>query len=154
MAEKLSGITTQYHMFVDNQVLTKDQLNGFIDYFEDQHRLSRVFLHGVGTVCGFKLHHNSPEGTVTLSRGVGVTTDGDLILLRKDIAGSSEKSIDLKEIQFTHFRKFGDNFANYPFFRKKRMVAKQKPSWIYGRYCLSKPKGRNRWGKCPTWETR
>ena len=119
MAEKLSGITTQYHMFVDNQVLTKDQLNGFIDYFEDQHRLSRVFLHGVGTVCGFKLHHNSPEGTVTLSRGVGVTTDGDLILLRKDIAGSSEKSIDLKEIQFTHFRKFGDNFANYPFFRKK-----------------------------------
>lgn len=119
MAEKLSGITTQYHMFVDNQVLTKDQLNGFIDYFEDQHRLSRVFLHGVGTVCGFKLYHNSPEGTVTLSRGVGVTTDGDLILLRKDIAGSPEKSIDLKEIQLTHFRKFGDNFANYPFFKKK-----------------------------------
>lgn len=119
MAEKLSGITTQYHTFVDNQVLTKDQLNGFIDYFEDQHRLSRVFLHGVGIVCGFKLRLSNPEKTVTITQGVGVTTDGDLILLRKDITGSPEKSIDLKEIQLTHFRKFGDNFANYPFFRKK-----------------------------------
>jgi len=119
MEEKLSGITTQYHTFVDNQVLTKDQLNGFIDYFEDHHRLSRVFLHGAGIVCGFKLYFNCPEKTVTLSQGVGVTTDGDLILLRKNIAGSPEKSIDLKEIQLTHFRKFGDHHANYPFFRKK-----------------------------------
>ncbi|MCE5204599.1 MAG: PKD domain-containing protein [Porphyromonadaceae bacterium] len=119
MAEKLSGITTQYHTFVDNQVLTKDQLNEFIDYFEDQHRLSRVFLHGVGIVCGFKLQLNSTEKAVTITQGVGVTTDGDLILLRKNITGTPEKSIDLKEIQLTHFRKFGDNFANYPFFRKK-----------------------------------
>lgn len=119
MAEKLSGITTQYHTFVDNQVLTKDQLNEFIDYFEDQHRLSRVFLHGVGIVCGFKLRLNSPGKTVTITQGVGVTTDGDLILLRKNITGTPEKSIDLKEIQLTHFRQFGDHFANYPFFRKK-----------------------------------
>ena len=119
MAEKLSGITTQYHTFVDNQVLTKDQLNEFIDYFEDQHRLSRVFVHGVGIVCGFKLRLNSPGKTVTITQGVGVTTDGDLILLRKNITGTPEKSIDLKEIQLTHFRQFGDHFANYPFFRKK-----------------------------------
>ena len=119
MAEKLTEITTQYHTFVDNQVLTKDQLNGFIDYFEDQHRLSRVFLHGVGIVCGFKLHFDNSGKTVTITQGVGVTTDGDLILLRKNIPESPEKSIDLKEIKFTHFRKFEDNFANYRFFRRK-----------------------------------
>ncbi|MGC9356212.1 MAG: hypothetical protein ACP5D9_20360, partial [Mariniphaga sp.] len=119
MAEKLTEITTQYHTFVDNQVLTKDQLNGFIDYFEDQHRLSRVFLHGVGIVCGFKLRFDSSGKTVTITQGVGVTTDGDLILLRKNIPESPEKSIDLKEIKFTHFRKFEDNFANYRFFRRK-----------------------------------
>jgi len=119
MAEKLTEITTQYHTFVDNQVLTKDQLNGFIDYFEDQHRLSRVFLHGVGIVCGFKLRFDNSGKTVTITQGVGVTTDGDLILLRKNIPESPENSIDLKEIKFTHFRKFEDNFANYRFFRRK-----------------------------------
>jgi PKD repeat protein len=119
MAEKLTKITTQYYTFVDNQVLTEDQLNGFIDYFEDQHRLSRVFLHGVGLVCGFKLRFDNSGKTVTISQGVGVTTDGDLILLRENIPESPEKSIDLKEIKFTHFRKFGDNFANYRFFRRK-----------------------------------
>ncbi|WP_372935130.1 PKD domain-containing protein [Mariniphaga sediminis] len=118
MAEKLTEITTQYHTFVDNQVLTKDQLNGFINYFEDQHRLSRVFLNGVGVVCGFKLKYNNSAKTVTISQGVGVTTDGDLILLRKNVPLSTDKSIDLKEIKFTHFRKFEDNFANYAFFRR------------------------------------
>lgn len=128
MADKLSGITTQYHTFVDNQVLTKDQLNGFIDYFEDQHRLSRVFLHGVGIVCGFKLHLNSSEKTLTITQGVGITTDGDLILLRKNIAGKPEKSIDFKEMKLTHFRKFGDHFANYSFFKKKEAGSETETS--------------------------
>lgn len=128
MADKLSGITTQYHTFVDNQVLTKDQLNGFIDYFEDQHRLSRVFLHGVGIVCGFKLHVNSSEKTLTITQGVGITTDGDLILLRKNITGKPEKTIDFKEMKLTHFRTFGDNFANYPFFKKKEAGSETETS--------------------------
>jgi hypothetical protein len=50
MAQKLTEISTQYHTFVDNQVLTKDQLNGVISYFEDQDRMSRVILSGVGIV--------------------------------------------------------------------------------------------------------
>lgn len=61
MAAKLTEITTQYHTFVDDQVLTKDQLNGFISYFEDQDRMTRAFLHGVGTVCGFKLKNVSEK---------------------------------------------------------------------------------------------
>ena len=117
MAKKLMGITTQYNKFVDNQVLTKDQLNGVIEYFEDQHRLSRVFLSGVGIVCGFKLQFNTSAKTVIISQGIGVTTDGDLILLNKSIDGSSEKSIDLNNISFTHFRRFEDNSASYSFFR-------------------------------------
>jgi len=42
METKLTDITTNYSKFVDNQVLTKDQLNAFIDYFDDQDRLSRI----------------------------------------------------------------------------------------------------------------
>lgn len=118
MATKLSEITTQYHTFEDNQVLTKDQLNEFIDYFEDQDRLSRIFLSGVGIVCGFELSLDSGKPSVTISQGAGVTTDGDLIKLRKNIAGSGLKSIDLSSVEYTHYKPFEDSFANYKFFKK------------------------------------
>ncbi|MFW5756952.1 MAG: hypothetical protein ACOCWK_10130, partial [Tangfeifania sp.] len=118
MAEKLEKITTHYHTFVDNQVLTKDQLNQFIGYFEDQHRLSRVFLHGVGTVCGFKLNLNPAENQIIISQGVGVTTDGDLIQLKKAVPEEPFKSIDLEKLQYGFFKKFEDNVVGYDFFRK------------------------------------
>ena len=118
MATKLSEITTQYHTFEDNQVLTKDQLNEFIDYFEDQDRLSRICLSGVGIVCGFELNLDTGKPSVTISQGAGVTTDGDLIKLRKNIAGSGRKSIDLSSVEYTHYKPFEDRFANYKFFKK------------------------------------
>lgn len=118
MATKLAEITTQYHTFEDNQVLTKDQLNEFINYFEDQDRLSRICLSGVGIVCGFKLSLDSGKPSVTISQGAGVTTDGDLVKLRKNIAGSGLKSIDLSAIEYTHYKPFEDSFANYKFFKK------------------------------------
>ena len=36
---KLVDISTQYSKFNKNQVLTETQLNGFLDYFDDQDRL-------------------------------------------------------------------------------------------------------------------
>ena len=118
MATKLAEITTQYHTFEDNQVLTKDQLNEFINYFEDQDRLSRICLSGVGIVCGFELSLDAGKPSVTVSQGAGVTTDGDLIKLRKNIAGSGLKSIDLSSIEYTHYKPFEDSFANYKFFKR------------------------------------
>ncbi len=55
MNTKLDNVTTQYRKFNDNQALTEGQLNEFIDYFEDQDRLSRTRLSGVGVVCGFSI---------------------------------------------------------------------------------------------------
>jgi len=118
MATKLAEITTQYHTFEDNQVLTKDQLNEFINYFEDQDRMSRIFLSGVGIACGFELSYDPAKPSITISQGVGVTTDGDLIKLKKNIDGSSLKSIDLSAIEYTHYKPVEDGFANYKFFKK------------------------------------
>jgi PKD repeat protein len=122
MATKLNEITTQYHTFVDNQVLTKDQLNEFIGYFEDQDRLSRIFLSGVGIVCGFNLRFDSSKPSVTITQGAGVTTDGDLIKLRKDIPESPFKTIDFEEIEYRWVKKFEDSFANYRFFKRLQTV--------------------------------
>ncbi len=121
MAAKLTEITTQYHTFVDNQVLTKDQLNEFISYFEDQDRMSRIFLTGTGIICGFKLSYNATSKTITISQGTGITSDGDLLKLQNSIDGSILKSIDLEQIEYSWVKKFEDNFANYRFF--KRLVS-------------------------------
>src|SRR2546423_14089453 len=78
----LDQITTGYTVFEENQVLTDKQLNSVADYFDDQTRLTRVQLLGVGIVCG--LRPSVLNDLVRLSKGVGVTTDGDLLSLPAD----------------------------------------------------------------------
>ncbi|PKV49120.1 hypothetical protein ATE84_1137 [Aquimarina sp. MAR_2010_214] len=95
---KLEEITTQYRSFVDDQVLTAEQLNTIIDYFEDQNRLTRICLSGVGVVCGLEVNYVE-NSSITVSNGCGVTTDGDLI---KYVAQT-----------YTHFRSFEDRDAEY-----------------------------------------
>ncbi len=122
MEAKLKKITTQYHTFEDNQVLTKDQLNEFINYFEDQDRMSRVFLSGVGIVCGFELIINSTKTIITISQGAGVTTDGDLLKLQKKFKKSELKTIDLTKVDYKYFKDFDDKFASYKSFKKQAGV--------------------------------
>ncbi len=123
MSTKLNEITTQYRKFNTNQVLTEDQLNEFLDYFEDQGHLSRVGLSGVGIVCGFKVTYNAPNKTITITQGYGVTTDGDLLTLQNPILTASEtisnilKSIDLTSKTYTHYRAYSNEHIKYkPFF--------------------------------------
>lgn len=119
MNTKLDNLTTQYRKFNANQVLTEGQLNEFIDYFEDQDRLSRTRLGGVGIVCGFKsaiVSGASNSGTgINITQGAGVTTDGDLITLREK--QSENISIDLTSKDYTFYRNFVDTYK-YPYFIK------------------------------------
>lgn len=132
---KLTDITTSYHSFVKDQVLTETQLNEFLDYFDDQDRLTRISLSGVGIVCGFEpriesyLDSNSqPQEKLIIKQGCGVTTDGDLIHLRKKgIDDPLKKSIDLVEMPYTNYKIFSDDNAKYaPFFD---INAVQMPIW-------------------------
>ncbi|WP_297099567.1 PKD domain-containing protein [uncultured Draconibacterium sp.] len=116
MASKLTEITTKYHTFVDNQVLTETQLNEFITYFDDQDRLTRVFLNGVGLVCGFKVSKSGAN--ITISQGVGVTTDGDLIQLQKAVDNSPLKNIVTGSLTYSMYKKFKDDAASYERFRR------------------------------------
>ncbi|MDX2361906.1 MAG: PKD domain-containing protein [Crocinitomicaceae bacterium] len=81
MSQKLDHITPTYHSFVPNQILTDQELNEVVNYFEDQGRLTRICLSGVGIVCGFKLSLSEDASSITLTQGAGVTTDGDLFHL-------------------------------------------------------------------------
>ena len=78
----LDDITTRYTVFEKDQVLTHDQLNDLAGYLDDQERLTRVGLLGVGIVAGLRVSLSGAGVAVT--RGVGVTTDGDLLRLPAD----------------------------------------------------------------------
>lgn len=134
MNAKLDNVTTQYRKFNENQVLTDGQLNEFIDYFEDQDRLSRTLLSGVGIVCGFKstitssslvpdvMEKIAPQkaenalDTIVITQGAGVTTDGDLITLRTGKEKSSDVTIDFDTKNYRYFREYKDK-VRYDHFR-------------------------------------
>ncbi len=114
MNTKLDNVTTQYRKFNVNQALTEGQLNEFIDYFEDQDRLSRTRLSGVGVVCGLKSEYK--DTTLSITQGAGVTTDGDLITLRQKGEKASEVLIDFSNIQYKYYRDYTDE-VRYEHFR-------------------------------------
>lgn len=137
MNTKLDNVTTQYRKFNDNQALTEGQLNEFIDYFEDQDRLSRTRLSGVGVVCGFQSEYieleilptlaektarsvdrdlEIPFDTIAITQGAGVTTDGDLITLRQVEDKKSEAVIDFQAKNYRYYRNYVD-VAEYEHFR-------------------------------------
>ena len=126
MNTKLDNITTQYRKFNVNQALTEGQLNEFIDYFEDQDRLSRTRLNGVGIVCGFEAMltvmngrelHTLPMDQrhlgflyITITQGAGVTTDGDLVTLRNRDFETKESSIDIRTKNYKYYKAFTDGY--------------------------------------------
>ncbi|MPT33768.1 hypothetical protein [Flavobacterium sp. WV_118_3] len=137
MNTKLDSITTQYRKFNVNQALTEGQLNEFIDYFEDQDRLSRTRLSGVGIGCGFETglladtagrisvvnpdHQQQVQQAfryITISQGVGITTDGDLITLRQNIPGSRSKEVKIDEAEkkYAYYRPYLDTYKYKHFY--------------------------------------
>jgi len=71
------GDFTIYPEFVADQVLTADHLNELFDYLDEQERLTRTCLIGIGIVCGLESLYDG--NTIQITRGVGVTSKGFLI---------------------------------------------------------------------------
>lgn len=124
MSRRLLEITPQYSSFVDDQVLTSAKLNEFMEYFDEQDRLTRVCLTGVGIACGFTVDFDQTDSQITILQGCGITTDGDLIKLQKDIdisdeqkkvLGDSFKNIRemVTSITYTHSKLFIDEHVQY-----------------------------------------
>lgn len=129
MAHKLTDITTTFHSFAIEQVLTHTQLNEFLDYFDEQDRLSRICLSGVGIVCGFNLNVNPKTNAISISQGAGVTTDGDLIHLVEKIEEKDKKDriVLTESIEYTHYRPYtGDKVNYHPHFNSLNSNSKFK----------------------------
>src|SRR5438034_2520309 len=88
----LADVTTGFNVFEKNQVLTATQLNTLGSYLDDQERLTRVALDGVGVCCG--LQPSLVDLTVRVTKGAGVTTDGDLFRFGADVVFDRFKPYD------------------------------------------------------------
>ncbi len=96
-----------YPIFEANQVLSFSHLNQVFNYLDEQERLTRANLIGIGIVCGLEIHFNpneSPE-TIHLSRGCGITSQGYLIIEPGDSSLVSYRPYTLPtEIDYPPFK--------------------------------------------------
>ena len=71
-----------YPLFEPNQVLTSEHLNTVVGYLEEQERLTRANLVGVGISCGLGVSFQG--GAVRLARGCAVSSLGHLLIEQED----------------------------------------------------------------------
>jgi hypothetical protein len=71
----------KFPIYEADQVLSANHLNQSLAYLEKHDRLSRRLLHGIGIVCG--LNFSIEEGTLTITKGCGITSEGYLIALEE-----------------------------------------------------------------------
>lgn len=106
-----------YPVFEPNQVLSETQLNNVFNYLDEQNRLTRANLIGIGIVCGFKVSLSHNDTRVHLTKGVGVTSQGYLITEPEDLT-------------FAYYRKYElPTEIDYPPFRDDTPEKKQYPMW-------------------------
>lgn len=72
-----------YPVFAADQVLTAEHLNQVVNYLDEQGRLTRNRLIGIGIVCGLEL--KAGPGRIEIGKGCGVTSEGYLVLQERKI---------------------------------------------------------------------
>lgn len=77
----MSDIINTYPVFESNQVLTSKQLNNLVNYLDQQNRLTRARLIGMGVVCGLEVSYDAGSKKLVISKGTGITSEGYLITL-------------------------------------------------------------------------
>lgn len=90
-----------YTVFERDQVLTHGQLNELSLYLNQQERLTRTNLVGVGVISGLDLAVE--DAAVTVGPGLGITTDGDLVIRPEAVRYTHSKPYDDKQPQYAPF---------------------------------------------------
>lgn len=95
-----------YPEFVPDQLLTSEHLNQLFEYLEEQGRLSRTNLIGIGIVCGLEVKTAADGTSIVIAQGCGVTSEGYLIAV-PETTYTSYKAFDA--VQDRLYDKFVDS---------------------------------------------
>lgn len=82
-----------YPVFEPNQILSDGHLNQAFNYHDEQERLTRANLIGIGIVCGLEIRLDG--NSIVLSKGCGVTSEGYLIVESEDVSLVSYRQYEL-----------------------------------------------------------
>jgi hypothetical protein len=91
----MSQIINTYPIFEGSQVLTSEQLNQLSAYLDQQNRLTRSKLIGIGIVCGMQIQPFT--NGLKISKGLGITSEGFLIQIGQDFNGTHYRPYSLPE---------------------------------------------------------
>ncbi|HHM21174.1 MAG TPA: hypothetical protein ENJ20_04030, partial [Bacteroidetes bacterium] len=78
-----------YPVFEADQVLTSQHLNDLVNYLEEQERFSRNKLIGIGIGCGLEVALSADKTTVSVTPGVGITSEGYLMAFHGESHGET-----------------------------------------------------------------
>lgn len=103
-------VNTIFPEFVPDQLLTSDDLNEMFDYLDEQGRMTRSNLIGIGIVCGLQIKTPAAKNSITITKGVGVTSEGYLVRFDQDMVYTAYKSFNA--VQETYYSKFVNTGVN------------------------------------------
>lgn len=93
----------KYPEFVADQLLTADNLNDLFGYLNEEGRLTRTNLIGIGIVCGLEVKMADNGKSVTITKGVGVTSEGYLVEIPETTFEEYKSYNALKEHVYDRF---------------------------------------------------
>ncbi len=103
----MKTIQDSYPLFETNQVLTSRHLNQIFDYLNEQERLTRANLIGIGIECGLeiRLETNGDNKIIHLSKGCGVGSAGYILIEPDDVPFVSYQKYTLPvELDYPQFK--------------------------------------------------
>jgi hypothetical protein len=80
----MESTQNKYPVFEANQVLTRGHLNNIVNYLDEQDRLTRANLIGIGITCGLEITFDEKKMTIHVSKGAGVTSKGYLVVVPEE----------------------------------------------------------------------
>jgi hypothetical protein len=75
----------EFPEFVADQLLTSEHLNQVFNYLDEQERMTRTNLIGIGIVCGLEVKTNNAGTSVRITKGCGVTSEGYLVSMPETV---------------------------------------------------------------------
>lgn len=93
----------KYPDFVPDQLLTSENLNDLFRYLDEQGRISRTNLLGIGIVCGLDVKTAADGASITLTKGTGITSEGYLAAQEEMIYTQTIPFDATKELQYDKF---------------------------------------------------
>lgn len=70
---------TKYPEFVPDQILTNENLNDLFLYLDEQGRMTRTSLLGMGIACGLEVKPAANGSSLVITKGTGITSEGYLV---------------------------------------------------------------------------